>query len=59
MLPTRKWIAGLVGGLTPIVITAIESGWDRAETAAVVTLLSGLIVAYLVPNQPTPGGVPE
>ena len=58
-LPTRKWLAGLIGGLTPIVISAIESGWDNSETTAAVTLVSGLLVAYLVPNQPTAGGVPE
>jgi hypothetical protein len=59
MTPTRKWFAALIGGATPIIITAIESGWDRAETAAAVTLVSGLLVAYLVPNEPTPGGVPD
>ena len=59
MTPTRKWFAALIGGLTPIVITAIESGWDTAETTAAVTLVSGLLVAYLVPNADTPGGVPQ
>ena len=58
-LPTRKWLAGLIGDLTPIVISAIESGWDNSESTAAVTLISGLLVAYLVPNQPTPSGVPE
>lgn len=48
--PTRKWFASLVGGFTPIALSAIDSGWDKVESSMTVTLISGLLVAYLVPN---------
>ena len=59
MKPTRKWYAALVGGLTPIVLQAIDTGWDKVETAQTVTLASALILAYIWRNEPTPGGVPK
>jgi hypothetical protein len=51
MLPTRKWYASLVGGFTPIVLSAIDSGWDKTESKMLVALVSGAVLAYLIPNQ--------
>lgn len=50
-LPSRKWWAQVVGGLTPIVLSAIDSGWDRTESKMVVTLASAAVLSYLVPNK--------
>lgn len=58
-IPTRKWIAAFWTGVLLIVGHAIAtSGWDATEWGELVTLASGLGVAYLVPNENTPGGVP-
>ena len=58
-LPTRKWWAGLVGAATPIVLSVIDSGWDKVEEAMTVTAVSGLLLAYILRNDPAPGGVPQ
>ena len=56
-VPTRKWIAALLSGLVSIAAHAVASGgWDNAEWAEVLTLASGLIVAYFVGNTPQPTG---
>jgi len=58
-LPTRKWFATLVAGLFTIGAQAVGSGgWDAPEWAQLLTLGAGLATAYVVPNAPTPGGVP-
>jgi hypothetical protein len=49
--PTRKWFAGLIGGLLSIGAHAVGSGgWDTPEWAEVLTLASVLATSYLVPN---------
>lgn len=58
-LPTRKWWAALVtalGALATMVVTT--GGWDQEETVAAIGIVVARAVAYLVPNQATPGGVP-
>lgn len=58
-MPTRKWFAAFWTGMLLIVGHALVSGaWDVTEWGELVTLMSGLGVAYLVPNADTPGGVP-
>jgi hypothetical protein len=49
-VPTRKWVALLVSGFTPIALSAIDSGWDKTESKMAVVLVSGAIVSYFVPN---------
>lgn len=49
--PTRKWVAAAGTGLLSIAATAVSTGdWDAVETGQVITLASGLLVAYLFPN---------
>ncbi len=58
-MPTRKWIGGLVTGLAAILAVTIESGgFDGTEKGMLATLITSLVSAYFVTNQPTPGGVP-
>lgn len=59
LLPTRKWMATqatAVAGLAAAWISA--GGWNQQLSLATVALLAQAIVGYLVPNLPTPGGVP-
>ena len=59
LLPTRKWLATqatAVAGLAAAWISA--GGWNQQLSLAMVALLSQAVVGYLVPNLPTPGGVP-
>lgn len=57
-LPTKKWLAALVGGATPIILSALDSGWDKTEEGMLVTLAGGLVLAYIKSNDDTPTGVP-
>lgn len=50
-MPSRKWFAQLVGGFTPVVLSAIDSGWDKTESKMSVVLLSAAILSYLIPNR--------
>ena len=59
-LPTRKWWAACISGLLTIGSKAIASGaWDGPEWSEVLTVAAALSVAYLVKNDPTPGGIPS
>jgi len=59
-LPTNKWWAARVTALAGIAVMAVTTdGWDDEETVAAITLASEALVAYLVPNSPSPGGVPD
>lgn len=59
-LPTRKWITNLLTGLAGIVGSWIVTGeFDDVERGLTALLLGQLAATYFVPNQPTPGGVPE
>lgn len=56
--PTRKWIATQVTALTGWVIALINVGhWTATIKIALVTIIGQALIGYLVPNDPTPGGV--
>jgi len=58
-LPTRKWIAAQVTALAAIAVMYITTGaWDTEESVALIGWLVQAATTYLVPNEPTPGGVP-
>jgi hypothetical protein len=59
--PTRKWWAATVLAIGGILSTWAAGGWDWTDplSGAAITLLAQRIVAYLVPNHDTPGGVPK
>jgi hypothetical protein len=57
--PTKKWWAALVtvaGSWVANLIT--EGAFTKAIAIALVGIVSQMTVAYLVPNDNTPGGVP-
>ena len=55
--PTRKWWAALVGAVTPIVYSAVDTGaFDKPEQLATVTTVSSLLLAYIWRNDATPSG---
>jgi hypothetical protein len=57
--PTRKWWAALITALAAFLINWIQAGQFSREIAiALVGVLAQAAVAYVVPNQDTPGGVP-
>jgi hypothetical protein len=57
--PTRKWWAALVTALAAFFINWIQAGQFSREIAiALVGVLAQAAIAYLVPNESTPGGVP-
>lgn len=59
LLPTRKWWATQVTAFAGLVAAWISAGgWNQQLSVAAVALLAQAIVGYLVPNLPTPGGVP-
>lgn len=60
MKPTRKWIAAQVVALGAIAIAAATTGtWDTEETVALIGWAVQAATSYLVPNDSTPGGVPQ
>jgi hypothetical protein len=57
--PTRKWWAGTVTALASVVtIWIVQGAFDTEVRLALVPVITHAIVAYLVPNASTPGGVP-
>ncbi len=58
-IPTRKWIAALVVAAAGVATSAVESGWDVTETKLCIAVAVQAVVTYLLPNEPTPGGVPD
>ena len=58
-LPTRKWIAAQVVAAAAIATSAVDSGWDGSETKLAIAWAVQAAVTYLLPNEDTPGGVPE
>lgn len=57
--PTRKWWAALITALAAFAINWILAGQFTREIAvALVGVVAQAAVAYLVPNESTPGGVP-
>jgi predicted cobalt transporter CbtA len=58
-MPTNKWWAATVLAVGGLLTTWASAGeWTAALTGAAITLVTQRIVAYLVPNDDTPGGVP-
>lgn len=52
-LPTRKWFVSVVTAVTGLLIMWVTSGsWDQEETVGLITLVSGSIATYLIPNDP-------
>jgi hypothetical protein len=59
-MPTRKWWTATVLAVGGLLTTWVSAGeWTTALTGAMITLVTQRIVAYLVPNEETPGGVPR
>jgi len=57
-VPTRKWVAALVAGVSAVVVHAILSGgWDETENGELGALAVSLAGAYIRRNDPTPGGI--
>jgi hypothetical protein len=57
--PTNKWCAGLVTVAGSWVVNLITAGaFTKTIAIALVGIITQMIVAYLVPNDNTPGGVP-
>lgn len=58
-LPTRKWLAGVVTAVSGWVIALLHVGTLTISLKILgVTIIAQALVSYLVPNLPTPGGVP-
>ncbi len=58
-MPTRKWVAATVIAVGGLLTTWVATGqWTRELSGVAVTLLTQRIVAYIVPNDDTVGGVP-
>jgi hypothetical protein len=58
--PTRKWWVALVTGVTGLLSSYASGGWFWSNSlwGQAITLIGQLAVAYIVPNDATPGGVP-
>ena len=58
-LPTRKWLAAIVTALGAWAVLWIQAGAFSTEVQiALAGLITQAIIAYLVPNQDSPGGLP-
>ena len=58
--PTNKWLAGVITSFTAFVSNWIMTGHLTKELwVAFVGVVSGAMLAYLIPNHSTPGGVPH
>lgn len=58
--PTRKWWATQVIALAALAVMYFSTGgWDTEESVGAVGVISQALVAWLVPNEPTSGGVPR
>lgn len=52
-MPTRKWFANVITALAGLATAYFAtSGWDTEESIALVGILTGAAVAWLVPNDP-------
>lgn len=59
LMPTRKWWAALVTALAAWIVNWITEGdLSKPILIALVGVIAQALVAYLVPNADTPGGVP-
>ena len=58
--PTNKWLAGVITSFTAFVSNWIMVGHLTKELwVALVGVVSGAMLAYLIPNHSTLGGVPH
>lgn len=48
--PTRKWFASTVIAYTGLATTWATAGWDKPVTLMAITVTSGAIVSYILPN---------
>lgn len=57
-MPSRKWIAARVTAVTGVLTMWATTGtWDTEESVAAITVVSGALLAWLVPNDDSkPGG---
>ncbi len=57
--PTQKWWAATILAMTGLLTTWGGTGWHWTNTlsGATITLLGQRLVAYIVPNQDTSGGM--
>jgi hypothetical protein len=58
--PTRKWWAATIVAIGGFLSTFASQGWHWSPVfaGAALTLVTQRVVAYLVPNDDSPGGVP-
>lgn len=58
--PTRKWTAATIVALGGFLTTLATQGWHWTPefAGAVITVATQRLVAYVVKNDDTPGGVP-
>jgi hypothetical protein len=58
-LPTKKWWAAAVTGVSTLILSVIDSGeFGETEEKALGVLVLALLGAYAKRNSPTPGGLP-
>ena len=58
--PTKKWWSATVVAIGGFFATLASTGWNwtPAMSGAAITIVTQRVVAYITPNDPTPGGVP-
>lgn len=57
--PTKKWVATQITAVAAVLTMWVTTGsWDQEETVALIGLISQAALAWYVPNDKTPGGVP-
>jgi hypothetical protein len=58
--PTRKWWAATITAVAGMLVTLSTTGWEMstAMQGTLITLGAQRIIAYLIPNEDTIGGVP-
>jgi hypothetical protein len=59
-MPTQKWWAATIVAVGGVLTTLATQGWDWSPqfAGAVITLATQRLVAYVVSNENSPGGVP-
>ncbi len=58
--PTRKWWAATIVAVGGALVTLATTGWSWTDefSGLIITIATQRLVAYLVANDDTPGGVP-
>ena len=55
--PTRKWWVGLVTSAAALGGTILQADhWSKSFNVAILTVVTGAITSYLIPNNENPGG---